>query len=166
MSEEKTHWLKNPNKNYIGHWDLPENDLILTIKSAGWENVKDPTTGKVESLRVIHFNENYKPLICNQTNAESAFASGGIRWLEDSSGIRLALFIDKTMNRRSGVMVDCVRIRSIKLAPEKTVDDYPDEKVVLESSENLDELKGNFLNLSKSLQRVFNNLKDELKGKL
>ena len=39
----KTHWLQSPNKNYLGHWDLPEGkDLILTIESAQWEEVKNP----------------------------------------------------------------------------------------------------------------------------
>jgi len=39
-----THWLQNPNKNYLGHWDLPNGqDFVLTIASAQWEIVKDPT---------------------------------------------------------------------------------------------------------------------------
>ena len=43
MSSNKTHWLQNPNKNYLGHWDLPNGkDLVLTIKSAAWEEVENP----------------------------------------------------------------------------------------------------------------------------
>jgi hypothetical protein len=37
----KTHWLQTPNKNYLGHWDLPNGkDIIVTISSAGWEDLK------------------------------------------------------------------------------------------------------------------------------
>ena len=39
----KTHWLKNPNKNYLGNCDLPnEENPILTIEFAEWEEVKSP----------------------------------------------------------------------------------------------------------------------------
>ena len=37
----KTHWLYSPNKNYLGHQDLPNGeDVVLTIASANWETVK------------------------------------------------------------------------------------------------------------------------------
>ena len=58
MENKKTHWLSSPNKNYLGHWDLPENkDLILTIKSGGYEMVKNPTNGKTTEKKVVHFAE-------------------------------------------------------------------------------------------------------------
>lgn len=162
----KTHWLKNPNKNYLGHWDLPDSDLILTIKSAGWENVKDPTNGSVESKRVVRFEEPYKPLICNQTNAKSIYASTGVRYLEDSKGVRIALFIGEEADRRNKTTVECVRVRPNKIEPEKKMEDFPNEKKSLEDAKNLDELKEAFLKLNSGLQRLFNPLKDELKGGL
>ena len=117
---EKTHWLKNPNKNYLGHWDLPDNDLILTIKSAGWEEVIDPTKREgqkdySQSKRVVHFEENYKPLICNQTNAISIYKSTGIRFLEDSQGAKIKLFIGEEIDRKNKITVECVRIRHDKV---------------------------------------------------
>lgn len=112
---EKTHWLKTPNKNYLGHWDLPDNDLILTIKSAGWEEVKDPTTGKKENKRVVHFVESYKPLICNQTNAISIYKSTGIRYLEDSAGAKIKLYIGEEVDRKNKITVECVRVRHEKV---------------------------------------------------
>jgi len=113
--EEKTHWLKNPNKNYLGHWDLPDSDIVLTIKKAGWEDVKDPTTGKKESKRVVHFIEDYKPLICNQTNAISIYKSTGIRYLEDSAGAKIKLFIGEEIDRKNKITVECVRVRPEKI---------------------------------------------------
>ena len=68
MEKQKTHWLSSADKNYLGHWDLPENkDLILTVKSGGFEEIKNPTNGKTATKKVIHFMEKgAKPLICNQ----------------------------------------------------------------------------------------------------
>ena len=171
MSELKTHWLKNPNKNYLGHWDLPDKDLILTIKSAAWEDVEDPTKKKddpsrLSLKRVVRFVENYKPLICNQTNAISIYKSIGIRELEDSAGARIALFIGLEVDRKNRIEVECVRVRSTPLAPPKTEADFPTEKTTLESSRNMDELKVNYMGLSKECQAIFLNLKNELKEKL
>ena len=75
--KEKTHWLQNVNKNYLGHFDLPGgNDVILTIDKAGWQAVKNPKTGVVAEKRIITFKENHKwlkPFICNETNAKVIF---------------------------------------------------------------------------------------------
>jgi len=112
----KTHWLKNPNKNYFGNWDIPESgELTLTIKSGGWETVKDPTTGKTQQKRVVHFNGNYKPLICNQTNAKSIVNSTGCRFIEDTIGKQITLFSTKVFDRKNKIEVDAVRIRNEKV---------------------------------------------------
>ena len=73
---DKKHWLESPNKKYLGHWDLPNgNDTELTIESAGWEDVKNPITKKSKQKKVVRFTENFKPFICNQTNAKSIIIS-------------------------------------------------------------------------------------------
>jgi len=163
--ENKTHWLKNPNKNYLGHWDLPDEDLILTIKSAGWEDVKDPTTGKVENKRIVHFIEDFKPLICNQTNAISIYKSTGIRYIQDSSGSKIKLFVGEEYDRKNKITVECVRIRQEPVIV-KTIEDYPDELNKFNSCQTLTDLKACFLSLPKDLQPLFNTLKNELKTKL
>lgn len=110
---DKTHWLQSPNKNYLGHWDLPNgDDLVLTIKAASWELVKDPISGKEDSKRVIHFVEDFKPLICNQTNAQSILKSTGIKFMEDSAGCKIQLFVDTIKDKRTKEEVDCIRIRN------------------------------------------------------
>ncbi len=116
----KTHWLQNPNKNYLGHWDLPtSSDLILTIKTAQWEEVKNPITNKSEACRVVRFKEDVKPLIVNQTNANSILNATGARYMEDSTGLKIALFIDVFRDRRSKEDIDCIRIRNTKPIIEK-----------------------------------------------
>lgn len=107
---EKTHWLSSPNKNYLGHWDLPEaKDLILTIASAQFEEVKNPITHQSDAKKVIRWKENYKPFIVNATNANSIIKSTGQKYLEDSIGCKIALYISQT--KVMGDLVDCIRVR-------------------------------------------------------
>jgi len=118
--KDKTHWLSSPNKNYLGHWDLPENeDLVLTIESAKFEEVKNPTNHKTEVKKVVRWVESYKPLICNQTNSKAIYKATGVRYMEDSEGKKVSLFISQVKDRRMDEMVDCVRIRHTK--PKATV---------------------------------------------
>ena len=113
IMSEKTHWLQSPNKNYLGHWDLPEGkDLILTIDSAKWEEVKNPIINKSESKRVVRFKEaGVKPWICNQGNAQAIIKSTGIKHMEDSSGSKISLFVGLHLDRVSRENIDCVRVR-------------------------------------------------------
>lgn len=108
----KTHWLQNPNKNYLGHWDLPEgNDVVLTIKSAQWEEVKNPITQTSEAKRVIRFKEDYKPFICNETNAQLILKSTKRNYMEDCVGMKVKLFLSQV--KVMGQNVDCLRVRDI-----------------------------------------------------
>jgi len=115
MSENttKTHWLQNPNKNYLGHWDLPNgNPIILTIKSAQWEEVKNPIINVSEAKRVIRFEEEgVKPFICNETNSQSILKSTGMNYMEDSHGMKIKLY--QSVVKVKGEMVDCLRIKEI-----------------------------------------------------
>ncbi len=111
--KQKTHWLQNPNKNYLGHWDLPGgNDLTLTIKSAKWEEVLNPVINKADAKRVVRFEEDVKPFIVNQTNAQSIIDSTGVRFMEDSSGKQITLYVSSIMDRRTKQNIDCIRVRS------------------------------------------------------
>ena len=112
-NKTKTHWLQNPNKNYLGHWDLPNgNPIILTIKSAKWEEVKNPIINVSEAKRVIRFEEsNIKPFICNETNAQSIMRSTKKDYLEDSCGMKIKLYQSKVNFR--GDMIDCLRIKEV-----------------------------------------------------
>lgn len=107
--ENKTHWLQSPNKNYLGHWDLPSNDvLILTIKTAKWEEVTNPITRVSASKRVIRFVEDVKPFICNQTNAQLILTSTKEKIMEYSGGKKIKLKLSQT--KVAGEMVDCIRV--------------------------------------------------------
>lgn len=115
-TEAKTHWLQSPNKNYLGHWDLPDGeDLVLTIESAQWEEVKNPIIGTSEAKRVVRFKEDVKPFICNQTNAQSILRATGIKFMEDSEGKSISLYVSSIKDRKTKEDIDCIRIRNNKL---------------------------------------------------
>lgn len=121
---EKTHWLQSPNKNYLGHWDLPEcGEMVVTIESAQWEAVKNPITNQTESKRVVRFEGGIKPLICNQTNAQSIVRHTGVKWMEDSAGQEICLHMAKHLDRRTKDEIDCIRIKAKPSTPEVNTDD-------------------------------------------
>jgi len=108
---EKTHWLANPNKNYLGHWDLPDGkDIILTIKSAQWESVENPVTKTKSDKRVVRWVEpDIKPFICNQTNADAIVKSTGVKYMEDSAGKKIQLGVSTI--KVKGEETDAIRVR-------------------------------------------------------
>lgn len=114
--KQKTHWLQNPNKNYLGHWDLPGGQpVILTVISAKWEEVKNPIINKSEAKRVIQFSEKnswVKPMICNQINAQTILKSTGEKYMEDCAGKRIKICVSQT--KVKGEEVDCLRVVNIK----------------------------------------------------
>lgn len=118
--ENKTHWLQNPNKNYLGHWDLPNgDDMVLTIKSANWEDVKNPVINKTESKRVVRFEEKVKPFICNQINAVSITISTGVKFMQDSLGSKIQLYVSSIIDNRTKETIDCIRIRRESVVKKK-----------------------------------------------
>jgi hypothetical protein len=143
MTEKKTktHWLQNPNKNYLGHWDLPEGrDIILTIKSAQWEEVKNPIINTSEAKRVIRFKEGVKPFICNETNSQSILRSTGTSYMEDCQGMKIKLFLSQV--KVKGQNVDCLRVKEV---PQSELV----EKVI--SKEQREELEGLIPSAGKSV---------------
>jgi hypothetical protein len=82
----KTHWLQSPNKNYLGHQDLPNgDDITVTIKSAQWEVVENMKLHTKEEKRVVRFMEDIKPFICNETNSATIVKVTGCNFMEDTA---------------------------------------------------------------------------------
>jgi len=108
----KTHWLQTPNKNYLGHQDLPNGeDISVTIKTAAWEAVENPKLHTKEEKRVVRFVEDVKPFICNETNASSIMKVTGCKFMEDTAGRSITFFVTQT--KVKGQSVDCLRIREV-----------------------------------------------------
>jgi len=160
----KTHWLQNPNKNYLWHQDLPNwEDLILTIKSAKWEKVKDPTRWSIEEKRVIKFKEDVKPFICNETNASVIMKVTWVKYMEESIWKKIQLYLSQTKFMKQ--MVDCIRIR--ETAPRNKIDN---KKAIwlLNNCKTLEELQKAYiwLNNEEKADKEVIILKDNLKNTL
>jgi hypothetical protein len=106
----KTHWKKFHNPDYIGAYALePGQEIILTIKSAGMEQVIG-SSGKKEDCMVIHFSErNVKPMICNVTNAKTITKVVGSPYVEDWTGNKIQLYAAKV--NAFGEEVEALRVR-------------------------------------------------------
>lgn len=143
---EKTHWLQNPNKNYLGHWDLPNGeDVVLTIESAEWEEVKNPITRSSEAKRVVRFKETFewlKPFICNEVNAQSILKSTGEKFMEESKGKKIKISVGQT--KIKGEEVDCLRVRVVSqnlLSSDKISQEAAGELGVLIEKAGLDKIE-------------------------
>ena len=95
-------------KDFIGEWDLPENDdLIVEIDHAEVNQVKSER-GSEEKL-CIHFKGGYKPLIINATNGgaiKDALGTGKVERWEDK---RISLYRERVS--AFGKTVMAVRVR-------------------------------------------------------
>lgn len=106
---EKTSFMKFMNKDYLGEWDIPEReDLILTIKKVDETEVQNKD-GKKAKKMTVHFEGDYKPMICNITNAKAIKKALGSQYIEDWAGKRIALY--KATISAFGETVDAVRVR-------------------------------------------------------
>ena len=96
---QKTHWLQNPNKNYLGHQDLPNGEnQTLTLESGKWEAVTNPKLNTITEKRVLRFKEKdkwIKPFICNETNAFDICKFLQIEYIEDCIGAKITFTIKK-----------------------------------------------------------------------
>lgn len=107
MSENKTHWKRLINPDYIGVYALPPGeDMTVEIMSVGREKVV-VTGGKKEDHTVLKL-KGQKPLILNSTNSKSIARLYG-PYIEDWAGKRITLYASTT--KLAGETVECLRIR-------------------------------------------------------
>ena len=68
---EHINWKKitKAESNYLGEWDIENEDIVLTIKDAKEEVVKIPARKIEKKSLVITFEETEKKFVCNTTNA-------------------------------------------------------------------------------------------------
>lgn len=108
-----THWKKLENPDYIGAYAFqPGEEKVVTIQRVQREMVNGPD-GKREECTVLHFRENEKPLILNATNGKMVAKMAGTPYIEQWSGIRIAIGVEKV--RAFGDYVDAVRVKAKKL---------------------------------------------------
>ncbi len=105
----QTHWKKLHNPDYLGAYALePGKDMILTIKNVK-NDIVQGSDGKKEECMVMTFVENAKPLIVNATNAKTIEKLYKTPFIEEWSGKKIQLFVDKI--KAFGEVVEALRIR-------------------------------------------------------
>lgn len=110
MSRELTgDFRKYMDKNYLGSWDIPDDeDLVLTIDHAEQNDVKNER-GSQQKL-TIHFRErDYKPMILNTTNAKRIESVCGSTKVEKWKGVQISIYSEKVT--AFGGTTDALRIR-------------------------------------------------------
>lgn len=142
IKSQNRHWKNFIDKDYLGSHNLEQGEeMLLTIaRFEGEENIKTKDGEKVKM--VLYFNENVQKMILNITNANtltSLYSSHPEDWV----GKKVSVHSVKV--KAFGSTVDALRIRDI--IPVMDVD-TDKSKELLSLSENLDELKANWVKLS------------------
>lgn len=143
-----THWKKLRNPDYLGAYALqPNEELILTIKKAGVETILG-VEGKKEDELVIHFNEDYKPMIVNATNAKTIAKVHKTPYVEEWIGKKIQIYARRI--RAFGEDMDALRVRDF--IPQTKEVDVAKAVAIINQSDSLDALKKAYSSLSKEEQ--------------
>lgn len=105
----KTHWKKLTNPDYLGAYALEDGkDVVLTINHVR-EEIVTGTGGKKDNCVVCHFAESVKPMILNATNMKTITSLLGTPYIEDWSGKKIQIGVEKV--KYAGDLVDALRVR-------------------------------------------------------
>ncbi|MBQ9691670.1 MAG: hypothetical protein IJV70_00765 [Clostridia bacterium] len=96
-------------KSFLGSWDVPDGgDLILTIDHVARDDVQNEK-GR-EKKMTLHFKErDYKPMICNTTNAKAISKAYNSTKVEDWENKKISIY--KATISAFGSTQECLRVR-------------------------------------------------------
>lgn len=119
MSERlRGDFRKYMDKSFLGSWDVPDgSDLVLTIDYAARDEVQNDR-GREKKL-TIHFKEDYKPMICNTTNAKAISRAYNSTKVEDWENKRIGIY--KATIAAFGETRECLRVRDFPPKAEEYV---------------------------------------------
>ena len=111
----KTHIDKLRNPNYLGGWDLQDengktNDIIVTIKEVKSEFVFNQKAQMEEPVLTVFFNE-CKPIILNATNRKTLKKVTDTSYIEEMAGKRIQLTTKRI--KAFGDFHDAIRIVNV-----------------------------------------------------
>lgn len=108
--EEKTHWKKAFNSDYLSSADIVD-EIVLTIASVKLEEVKG-ADGKAKTCNVAHFKESkYKPMVLNVTNSKVVKKFAKSKFIEDWKNVPVQIYVDDNV-RAFGEVTEGLRIRT------------------------------------------------------
>jgi hypothetical protein len=107
----QTHWKKLHNPDYIGAYAIdPGKTLIVTIKTVKNEIVAGPDGKKEECMVMTFMEKDVKPMIVNSTNAKTIQKLYNTPYIEEWSGRKIELFVDKI--KAFGEVVEALRVKA------------------------------------------------------
>jgi hypothetical protein len=116
----KTHFKKLKNPDFLGSWDLADDNgvfknKILTISRVEKKMVHDGRGGQEECV-TVSFNES-KPMIMNATNLKTINKVIGTPYIEDWYGKKIEITVEKV--KAFGEVHDALRVvkASLELTP-------------------------------------------------
>ena len=114
MENNKTHWKKVFNSDYLGACDLEDNkDLKATIKSVTVKTVKSPQ-GKDEERNVASFTDSkIKPMILNVTNCKVVKKFAKSPFIQDWVNIPISIYVKGDI-KAFGDITEGLRIREVQ----------------------------------------------------
>ena len=122
MNTTLTHWKKLQNPLYLGSYDFqPNEERTVTVKDVKREMVKGQDG--TEEHTIVHFVEDYKPMIMNATNSKMLTKLSESPYVEKWIGTSFKLVVVKI--KAFGEFIDALRIKSekvVKLLPELVLD--------------------------------------------
>ena len=109
-------------KSFLGSWDVPDgSDLVLTIDYVSKDDVQNEK-GR-EKKMALHFKErDYKPMICNTTNAKAISKAYGSTKVQDWENKKISIY--KATISAFGNVTECLRVREY---PPKTDEFFCEE---------------------------------------
>lgn len=116
----KTHFKKMKNPDFLGSWDLADDNgnfknKIVTISEVKKQMVHDGKGGQEECI-TVHYKE-CKPMIMNSTNLKTIHKTLGTPYIEDWVNKKIELEVQKV--RAFGEVHDALRVvkNSLELDP-------------------------------------------------
>jgi len=119
--ENKTHWKKVFNSDYLGSCDLEDGkDLRAVIKSVTVRKVKN-TDGKEQERNVAEFTDTkLKPMILNATNCKVVKKFAKSPFINDWNNIPIQIYVKDDI-RAFGDITEGLRIREVQPKTDKPV---------------------------------------------
>jgi hypothetical protein len=102
------------NSKYLSKADVGEDGIVLTIKGFRMETLESDDGN--EEKTVMHFLEDFKPMVLNRTNAQLVGVCTGAKTAGDAKGKQIVVFNDPTI-AFGGKITGGLRIKKVTGAP-------------------------------------------------
>jgi len=164
--ENKTHFRKIKDPNWLGSWDLMNEDgtfgkLVLTIKGAKTDKVVDHK-GQSTSEAVLEFTT-LKPMILNHTNVRAVAKALNTPYIEDWVGKQVTITVKQV--KAFGEVHDALRIETVApkpIAPKKAFTQDNFEKAY-KAGATIEQIK-EIYTITSDVEQEYKTYCDESKG--